>query len=171
MESTPILPGLENLVAPFRFPAAPHEFKVMPLRECPTPDSLTLCETPNVAADYWRMHIPSNPYFNPEVECLVVLLLNTRTRIKGHQIVSLGTQDSLLISPREVYRLAVLTAANRIILMHNHPSGESTPSYADIIATRDLANAGRVLKIELIDHVIVGAGNFSSLRALGHFEG
>jgi DNA repair protein RadC len=74
----------------------------------------------------------------------------------------------LLISPREIFRLAVVTAANAIIMMHNHPSGDSTPSSADISATRELFRAGHLLKIELLDHVIVGAEKrFSSLRELG----
>jgi DNA repair protein RadC len=54
--------------------------------------------------------------------------------------------------------------------MHNHPSGESTPSEADIKVTRDLIRAGQLLKMEVLDHVIVGNGNFSSLRTLGYFQ-
>ena len=53
--------------------------------------------------------------------------------------------------------------------MHNHPSGESTPSEADIKVTRDLIRAGQLLKLELLDHVVIGQGNFSSLKALGYF--
>ncbi len=170
MNATLTLPGMESLVSPFRFPETPHEFKVTTLRECPSPESLVLCETPDRAADYWRRHIATGPYFNPECECLAVLLLNTRRRIKGHQLVTLGTQDSILVSPREVYRLAVVTAANAILLMHNHPSGDSSPSSADIAATRDLYRAGQLLRIELLDHVIVGAGEtFTSLREQGNF--
>ncbi|HTG43546.1 MAG TPA: JAB domain-containing protein [Verrucomicrobiae bacterium] len=167
--TTPILPGLEALVKPFHFPATPHEYKVTALKECPTPETLVHCDTPDKAADYWRLHIATNPYFAPEYECLAVLLLNTRRRVKGHQLVTLGTQDTLLISPSQIYRLAIATSASAIIAMHNHPSGESSPSEADIRATRDLIRAGQLLKIELIDHVIVGAGNCSSLRTLGYF--
>ena len=61
------------------------------------------------------------------------------------------------------------TAASALIVMHNHPSGESTPSEADIKVTRDLIRAGQLLKMELLDHVVIGNGNFSSLRALGYF--
>jgi DNA repair protein RadC len=167
---TPILPGLENLVKPFKFPASPHEFKVTALRECPTPEALQQCDTPDKAADYWRMHIASHPYYNPECECLAVLLLNTRRRVKGHHIVSIGSQDSILVHPREVYRVAIITAACAVIVMHNHPSGESSPSEADIKVTRDLIRAGQLLKMEVLDHVIVGNGNFSSLRTLGYFQ-
>ena len=98
-----------------------------------------------------------------------MLLLNTRRKVKGHQIVSIGTMDTILVHPREVFRLAIMTAASALIVMHNHPSGESTPSEADIKVTRDLIRAGQLLKMELIDHVVIGNGNFSSLRALGCF--
>lgn len=168
MNTTPTLPGLESLVKPFKFPATPHEFKVTALRECPTPESLQLCDTPDKVADYWRLHLVSHPYFNPECECFAVLLLNTRRRVKGHHLVSIGTQDTILIHPREVYRLAIITSANSIICAHNHPSGESAPSEADIKVTRDLVRAGQLLKLELLDHVVIGQGNFSSLRSLGY---
>ena len=73
------------------------------------------------------------------------------------------------VHPREIFRLAILTAASAVIALHNHPSGESTPSEADIKVTRDLIRAGQLLKMELIDHVIIGNDNFSSLRSLGYF--
>ena len=65
--------------------------------------------------------------------------------------------------------VSTTAAACAVIVMHNHPSGESTPSEADIKVTRDLIRAGQLLKLELLDHVIIGNGNFSSLRALGYF--
>lgn len=160
----------QNLVAPFKFPGPAHEYKVTSLRECPLPESLQLCETPAQAAQYWDLHIATHPYFNRECECLAVLILNIRRKIKGHALISIGTQDSLLIHPREVFRLAVVTNANAIIVMHNHPSGDPSPSYSDITATRDLVRAGETLKIELLDHVIMGANRFQSLRHLGHFS-
>jgi DNA repair protein RadC len=73
------------------------------------------------------------------------------------------------VHPREIFRLAIVTAASAVIVLHNHPSGESSPSEADIKVTRDLIRAGQLLKLELLDHVIIGTGNFSSLRALGYF--
>ena len=149
----------------------PQEFKVVSLRECPTPEALQKCETPQHAADYWRLHVATNPYFNPECECLVVLLLNTRRRVKGHQLVSIGTLDTLLVHPREVFRVAIMAGGvSALVLMHNHPSGEAMPSEADIKVTRDLIRAGQLLKIEVIDHVIIGLPNHSSLRELGYFH-
>jgi DNA repair protein RadC len=147
----------------------PKEFKVTALRECPVPESMRICETPEQAADYWRLHIATSPQFNPECECLAVLMLNTRRRVKGHQLISLGTMDTLLVHPREVFRGAVVAAASALILIHNHPSGEPQPSEADIKVTRDLIRAGQLLKIEVLDHVIMGNPKHSSLRELGYF--
>ena len=147
----------------------PKEFKVVALRDCPVPESMRVCETPDQAAEYWRMHVVTNPYFDPERECLVVVLLNTRRRVKGHQLVTIGTMDTILVHPREVFRVAVISSAAAVVLMHNHPSGDSTPSEADIKVTRDLIRAGQLMKIEVIDHVIMGNPNRSSLRELGFF--
>ena len=147
----------------------PQEYKVVSLRECPTPDALQVCETPQQAADYWRLHIAQHPYYNLDCECLVVLMLNVRRRVKGHQLVTIGTLDTLLVSPREVFRAAVISCAAAVLLMHSHPSGDPTPSEADIKVTRDLIRAGQLLKIEVLDHVIMGHDRHCSLREAGFF--
>src|SRR5579864_6975976 len=113
--STPALPRLETLIKPFKFSAQPYEYKVTALRECPTPENLQLCDTPERCAAYWRMHVPTHPYFNPECECFVVLMLNTRRRVKGHYLVSIGTMDTILVHPREVFKLAIVTSASAIV--------------------------------------------------------
>jgi DNA repair protein RadC len=150
-------------------PVNPKEFKVTALRECPVPEEMLVCDTPQKVADYWRLHIASDPRFSPECECFAVLLLNTRRRLKGHQLVSVGTMDMILVDPRTVFRSAIIAGAAAIVLAHNHPSGESAPSEADIKVTRDLIRAGQLLKIEVLDHVIMGTANHSSLRELGLF--
>ena len=151
----------------------PKEFKVVALRDCPVPEQMKICEEPQQVADYWRMHIATHPYFNPDCECLVVLLLNTRRRVKGHHLVSIGLLDNLLIHPREIFSVAVTMKAAFIVMIHNHPSGDPTPSEADIKVTRDLIRAGQLMKIEVTDHIIMGMGSpgFCSLRALGYFAG
>ena len=148
----------------------PKEFKVMALRDCPVPTDMLVCETPQQAADYWRLHIATTPHFSPDCECLAVLLLNTRRRIKGHQLITIGTMDTLLVHPREVFRAAIIAAASAIVMMHNHPSGEPQPSEADIKVTRDLIRAGQLLKIEVLDHVIIGNPSYCSLREMGYFH-
>ncbi|MCW5558337.1 MAG: hypothetical protein KIT22_10960 [Verrucomicrobiae bacterium] len=70
----------------------PQEWKLVSLRDCPTPAEIRECDTPQRAADYWGLHVQANPYFNPDVEFFVVILLNTRLRIKGHVIVGMGNQ-------------------------------------------------------------------------------
>jgi DNA repair protein RadC len=141
----------------------------MALRDCPVPSDMLVCETPQQVADYWRLHIATAPHFNSECECMAVLMLNTRNRVKGHQLLSIGTLDTILVHPREVFRCAIIAAAAKIALIHNHPSGEPLASEADIKVTRDLIRAGQLLKIEVIDHVIIGNPAHSSLRELGYF--
>jgi DNA repair protein RadC len=147
----------------------PKEYKVVALRDCPLPEEMLLCDTPERAADYWRAHVVHHPAFNPDVETFVALLLNTRRRVKGHALISTGTLDTLLVHPREVFRPAIIASAAAIVVAHNHPSGEANPSEADIKVTRDLIRAGQLLKIELLDHVIMGADRHCSLRSLGYF--
>jgi len=131
---------------------------------------MLLCDTPERAADYWRQCVVHHPAYNSDAECLVVLLVNTRRRVKGHAMVSTGTLDTILVHPREIFRPAIIAAASAIVVMHNHPSGESTPSEADIKFTRELNRAGQLLRIELLDHVIIGANRHSSLRELGYLH-
>ncbi len=110
-----------------------------------------------------------------EVEQFQVALLNTRRRLIQVEKVSQGTLDSLLVHPREVFRSAISANASALILVHNHPSGDPAPSEADIRVTRDLIRAGQLLKIEVLDHIILGrcsterTKDFVSLKELGHF--
>ncbi len=155
----------------------PKEFKVLALRECPTPAEQQLIDTPQAAANYFRDQVTQHPYFNPDTECFVTLLLNTRRRIMGHVLISTGTLDTLLVHPREVFRPAIIAAAAAVVLAHSHPSGEATPSEADIKVTRDLIRAGQLIKIDVLDHIVIGRRDcptpghpgFVSLRELGYF--
>jgi DNA repair protein RadC len=151
----------------------PKEFKILALRECPLPAEMQLCDTPDKAANYWRTNVPQNPYFNSAVENLVVVVVNTRRRIVGHFHISTGTLDTILVHPREVFRPAILSNAAGIVIMHNHPSGDASPSEADVKVTRELMRAGQMLKIDVLDHIIMGRPNpdkdYMSLRELGFF--
>ncbi len=110
---------INQVIKPVKFPAQPQEWKIISLRECPTPENMQHCETPDQAAAYWKTHIATHPYFNSESECLVVFILNTRRRVKGHYLVSIGTMDTILCHPREVFRLAIMASAAAIIIAHN----------------------------------------------------
>lgn len=128
---------------------------------------MPLCDTPVSAANYWRAHVVSAGYFNPDVECFVALLLTTKNRIKGHHLVSIGSLNETIAHPREVFRAAVMCAAYSVILMHNHPSGDPSPSEADMRMTRVLAEAGKILRIHVVDHIIIGHNRHVSLREAG----
>jgi DNA repair protein RadC len=110
-----------------------------------------------------------------DVETLQVLLLNTRRKLIRVEEVIDGTIDQLLVHPREVFKAAIAANAAAIVLAHNHPSGDPTPSEADIKVTRDLIRAGQLLKIDVLDHVIIGRAtperpkDYASLRELGYF--
>jgi DNA repair protein RadC len=151
------------------------EVKFLRLRETPIPGDLLICDTPERAAAYWQLSVVTAPWFNAEVESFVVLHLNSRRRVMHHTIASTGTLDTLLTHPREVFKAAILGNAAAIIIMHNHPSGDPTPSEADIKVTRDLIRAGQLLKIEVLDHVVMGESTperlkaYVSLRELGYF--
>jgi DNA repair protein RadC len=110
-----------------------------------------------------------------EVETFQAVLLNTRRRLLKVEEISHGTLDTILVHAREVFRAAITANAAALVLVHNHPSGDPTPSEADIKVTRDLIRAGQLLKIEVLDHVILGrvtqdrAKDYVSLRELGYF--
>ncbi len=97
----------------------PKEFKIVALRECPTPEQMQVCDTPEKAVEYWSAHIGNSAQFNRECESFFVLILNTRKRIRGHYLVSTGTMNTILVHPREVFRIAIIAGASAIVLMHN----------------------------------------------------
>lgn len=129
-----------------------------------------LLDNPQAIADYLR---EGNRGYN--VEKFQILLLNTRRRLIRLATVADGTLDTVLVHPRDVFRAAIAGNASAIVLLHNHPSGDPTPSEADIKVTRDLIRAGQLLKIEVLDHVILGQKtrerqkDYASLRELGYF--
>jgi DNA repair protein RadC len=109
------------------------------------------------------------------VEHFHAVLLNTRRRLIRVERLAEGTMDTLLVHPREVFKSAILSDAAGLVLVHNHPSGDPTPSEADIKVTRDLIRVGQLLKIDVLDHVIIGRATeerrrpYASLRELGYF--
>jgi DNA repair protein RadC len=97
-----------------------------------------------------------------------VIGLNTRCVIQYIDLTSLGTLNASLVHPREVFRFAIFKAVSSIILSHNHPSGDPEPSEDDLTLTKRLADAGRILGIELLDHIVIGEHtNFYSFKEKG----
>lgn len=101
-------------------------------------------------------------------ENFVILMLDTKHKVIGINTVSVGNLNSSLVHPREVFKPAILSNAAAIVLGHNHPSGDTTPSSEDVDVTKRLSEAGKLLGIEILDHVIVGDGNFASMKERGY---
>lgn len=102
-------------------------------------------------------------------ETFVVLHLNTKHVIVGAEVISVGSLDASIVSPREVYKGAILSNAAAIICAHNHPSGNPKPSNEDYAVTKRLSEASRILGIQLLDHIVVGHGQqYTSLRNNGY---
>lgn len=99
-----------------------------------------------------------------KIELLMVLLCDVKRKLIHREIVSKGTLTETLLHPREIYHAAIRHRAHSVILAHNHPSGDPTPSMRDLEATEILASAGRIVGIELFDHIIVGRNSFVSFR-------
>lgn len=92
----------------------------------------------------------------PDRETFWTIPLNTKKRPLGRHLVGIGTATACLAHPREVFRIAILTGAVSVVVVHTHPSGDPEPSSADIAITRQLKDAGKIIGIEVVDHVIVG---------------
>ena len=97
-------------------------------------------------------------------ECFMILHLDTRNRVIKDEIISVGTLNSSLIHPREVFKSAIKESANSIIFVHNHPSGDSEPSQEDKEMTKRLFDAGELLNIKVLDHIIIGKDNYHSFK-------
>ena len=100
-------------------------------------------------------------------ECFIVLYLNTRNQPVGCEKVAVGGLNVAALQPREVFAPALTLGAAAVILAHNHPSGDPTPSPEDLAVTRHLQEAGRLLGVEVLDHLVVCAERFKSLREAG----
>ncbi len=140
--------------------AVRYEVETLPERD---PDAPALCSPQAVQR-----------LLGPEMAVLAqeqvrVLLLDRKNRVVGQRVIYQGNDHSSVVRPAEVLRPAVLVAAPNIILAHNHPSGDATPSPADIRVTKDIAEAAKLLGVELLDHVVIGRSEATSLKDRGLF--
>lgn len=122
----------------------------------------------------FRIHSPQDvaDYIKEDVRYLrnehfICLYLNTKNGVIGQETLSVGSLNASIVHPREVFRAAMRRACASIICVHNHPSGDPTPSPEDIQITKRLKEAGHIVGIELLDHVIVGDQDFISLKEQG----
>lgn len=97
-------------------------------------------------------------------EHFVVLFCDSQLQVRGRKTIHIGTLTASMVGPREVFREAIREAASTIIVAHNHPSGDPTPSPEDIDVTRKLVKVGEMLDIPVVDHIIVGDGTYISLK-------
>jgi DNA repair protein RadC len=145
-----------------------------------------MSDCPICAADPRRAFRPGSPADRPQVTCpedaaeivmprlqgldrehCVMVTLDVKHRLLDVSTVSVGTVDHTFMAPREIFRDALLTGASAIFLAHNHPSGDPTPSADDRQVTRRLAQAGSTLGVDLLDHLVVGDPDWTSLARLG----
>ena len=117
---------------------------------------------PEDAADYAA---PRLRYENREHFCII--LLNVKNHILSWETISIGSLDASVVHPREVFRPAIIKGAASIILVHNHPSGDPTPSKEDLEVTARMVQVGRVMNISVLDHIIIGGDNFVSMKEKG----
>ena len=117
------------------------------------------------------IHCPQDVYnlLAPEMAHLAqeqvrVLLLDTRNNVMAQRVIYQGNLNSSVIRPAEVLRPAIIESAANIIVSHNHPAGDPTPSPEDVTITRDLVQAGNLMGIELLDHIIIGRNRWCSLK-------
>jgi DNA repair protein RadC len=102
-----------------------------------------------------------------EREHFLLFCLDARSKIKSVATISIGTMGRCWVHPREVFRVAIVAGATAVVVCHNHPSGDCTPSSDDVNITRRLARAGKIVGIPVMDHVILGAGTVFSFREQG----
>lgn len=97
-------------------------------------------------------------------EIAYVLHLNTKNQLLREELISVGSLNTNIMNPREVFKTAILESASAVVLSHNHPSGDPSPSHIDIDITRRIIKAGELLDINVHDHIVIGSGNYVSLK-------
>lgn len=120
-------------------------------------------KTPSSIADYYMEQLR-----HEEVEKVLLLLLDTKLHLMEEYLLSKGTVNASLLSVREVFRHALRAGACKIVLLHNHPSGSCNPSMEDLSVTKKIMEAGKLMEIPLLDHLIVGDGCYLSLKEHGY---
>ena len=134
------------------------------------PEARPLLDDPESIANHIR-----EEFREKEVEEFWAILLDTRRRLIRTEQITSGILDTAIVHPREVFKKVISANASALVLVHNHPSGDPTPSKADIQVTRDLIRAGQLMKIDVLDHIILGQRNaerdrdYVSLKEMGYF--
>ncbi|MFC4767903.1 RadC family protein [Effusibacillus consociatus] len=127
-------------------------------------EPLTVIRSPQDVADLFmdRLRFEKKEHF-------VVIHLDTKNQIIAEEVASIGSLDSSIVHPREIFKTALKKSSASIICVHNHPSGDPTPSREDILVTKRLAEVGQIMGIEMLDHIVIGEQRFVSLKEQGLF--
>lgn len=126
------------------------------------PGELKNVSSPKVAAKILDMYLDG-----ADREMMVVICLNVKNDVINISTISIGSLNCSIVHPREVFKIAILSNAGGIILGHNHPSGNSSPSNEDINITKRLDEGGKILGIDIMDHIIIGENNYTSFKEKG----
>ena len=127
-----------------------------------TPDRIAVTE-PEIAADVLMPH-----FDGLDREACIALYLDTKHRVQEVELVSLGSIDKTFMSPREIFRGALLLNTPALVIAHNHPSGDPEPSEDDVRVTRRIVRAGEIIGVDVLDHLVIGGQSWVSLARRGH---
>jgi DNA repair protein RadC len=116
---------------------------------------------PQDVSDHMRKILQKMDPLERNKEHFFLISLTTRNKVKFVELISIGTMNASLVHPREVFRRSIIHGAASAIICHNHPSGDPEPSEEDITITRSLVDAGKIIGIEVLDHIIIGSGSVS----------
>ncbi len=132
------------------------QFNVSTVKEDVNAGVRTALDTPEKCVNYWNDQVKGAAGYQENKEFLIVILLNTKLIPIGFNVVSIGTLNETAAHPRELMRPLIVGAAHSFVIMHNHPSGDPTPSQADCKFTRRIREVSEMMMINLCDHVIIG---------------
>jgi DNA repair protein RadC len=132
-----------------------QDFKAVAVESAPKLNFLR-ADTPQRIYEFYLQVVEADSGYEPEKEHVVAIALNTRMNVTGWHLVSVGSVSEATCHPREIFRPMIVRCAHSFVLVHNHPSGDPSPSRADELVTRRIKEAADLLKMDMADHVIVG---------------
>ncbi len=141
-----------------------REIKVITVREEPVGYGMLPVSSPEMIVLCWAALVTRSSWYDREKEQIVSFCLDTRLKVKSFCLVSIGSVNETIAHPREIFRPAIADSAFAVVIAHNHPTGNSSPSMRDRMLTRRIYWAGDLMQIPLLDHVIIGDSNHFSFR-------
>ena len=135
------------------------EVKIVTTHRYLVVDGERLIKTPELVLKAYKQYVLPADWYTPDKEHFVQLILDCKYNLTHIHLVTMGLHDQTLLAPIECFRMPVLLGSSFIILVHNHPTGDTTPSAEDVRITNRLLQAGAVLDIKILDHIIIGLNN------------